>query len=172
MDLGAKPNTSVSLTWDAAGSDSRKRTGVLEFVDNGSTPVRNVSLALKASSGASVTPASVPSRQIVWPAEKIRVPFTVTIPASDNLFTTTSVNASADFRYLVGGSGQLAAADSTTVNHPVTGPYKTFASATAQFSQVGDRLGIQAQGADLWAPSTSTARCACPVRNTTVPPLS
>ncbi|GAA3435398.1 hypothetical protein [Kutzneria kofuensis] len=37
VDLGAKPNTSVSLTWDAAGSDSLKRTGVLEFVDNGST---------------------------------------------------------------------------------------------------------------------------------------
>ncbi|MBB5890151.1 alpha-galactosidase [Kutzneria kofuensis] len=150
VDLGAKPNTSVSLTWDAAGSDSLKRTGVLEFVDNGSTPVRNVSLALKASSGASVTPASVPTRQIVWPGEKIRVPFTVAIPASDNLFTTTSVKATADFRYLVGGSGELAAADSTTVNHPVTGPYQTFASTTAQFSQVGDRLGIQAQGADLW----------------------
>ncbi|MEV6608209.1 hypothetical protein [Kutzneria sp. NPDC051319] len=149
-DLLAKPNTSVSLTWDAVGADPLKRTGVLEFVDNGSTPVRDVSLALKASSGATVTPASVPSRSVVWPGEKIRIPFTVTIAASDTLFTTASVNASADFRYLIGGSGKLAAADSTTVSHPVTGPYKTFASTTAQFSQLGDRLGIQAQGADLW----------------------
>jgi regulation of enolase protein 1 (concanavalin A-like superfamily) len=140
----------VSLTWDAAASDSLKRTGVLEFVDNGSTPVRDVSLALKASAGATVTPTSAPSRPTVWPGERIRIPFTVTIAPSDNLFTTTSVDASADFRYLIGGSAKLAAADSTTVNHPVTGPYKTFASTTAQFSQVGDRLGIQAQGADLW----------------------
>ena len=150
VDLGAKPNTSVSLTWDPASSDSLKRTGVLEFVDNGSTPLWNVSLALKASSGASVSPATVPSRAVVWPGGKVRVLFTVTIAPSDKLFTTSSVDASADFRYLVGGSGKLAASDSTTVNHPVTGPYKTFASTTAQFSQVGDRLGIQAQGADLW----------------------
>jgi hypothetical protein len=87
---------------------------------------------------------------VVWPGGKIRVPFTVTISPSDNLFTTSSVSASADFRYLVGGSAKLAASDSTTVNHPVTGPYQTFASTTAQFSQAGDRLGIQAQGADLW----------------------
>ncbi len=149
-DLGAKPNTSVSLTWDPAPSDSLKRTGVLEFVDNGSTPVLDVSLALQASSGATVTPAKGSSRVVVWPGGKVRVPFTVTISPSDKLFTTSSISASADFRYLLGGSAQLAAADSTTANHPVTGPYKTFASTTAQFSQVGDRLGIQAQGADLW----------------------
>ncbi|QUQ67394.1 alpha-galactosidase [Kutzneria sp. CA-103260] len=149
-DLGVKPNTSVSLTWDPAPSDSLKRTGVLEFVDNGSTPLRDVSLALQASSGATVSPANAPSQPVVWPGGKIRVPFTVTISPSDKLFTTSSVSASADFRYLLGGSAKQAAADSTTVNHPVTGPYQTFASTTAQFSQVGDRLGIQAQGADLW----------------------
>ena len=149
-DLLAKPNTSVSLTWDAVGADPLKRTGVLEFADNGSTPVRNVSLALTASAGATVTPATLPSRSVVWPGEKVRIPFAVTIAASDKLFTTSSVHVSADFRYVLGGSATVAAADSTTVNHPVTGPYQTFASTTAQFSQVGDRLGIQAQGADLW----------------------
>ncbi|MFI9384467.1 hypothetical protein [Kutzneria sp. NPDC052558] len=149
-DLGAKPNTSVSLTWDPAPSDSLKRTGVLEFADNGSTPVRDVSLALQAAPGATVTPAQAPSRSVVWPGGKVRVPFTVTISPSDKLFSTASISASADFRYLLGGSATLAAGDSTTVNHAVTGPYKTFASTVAQFSQLGDKFGIQAQGADLW----------------------
>ncbi|GAA3435397.1 hypothetical protein [Kutzneria kofuensis] len=132
--------------------------------------MRNVSLALKASSGASVTPASVPTRQIVWPGEKIRVPFTVAIPASDNLFTTTSVKATADFRYLVGGSGELAAADSTTVNHPVTGPYQTFASTTRSSVRSVTGSAFRRRARTCGAASTSTARCTCPARNTTVPP--
>jgi hypothetical protein len=150
VDWTLKPSTALTLNWQPAPSDATQRTITAEFADNGSTPVTNVALKVTAPAGVTITPSSGSKALWVKAGGTLRATFTVKIPPSTALFTSTPVSGTVDYHYLFGGPAQVSAADTATVNHPVLAPYKTFSPVTSSYSQIGTQLGIRAQGADLW----------------------
>jgi Alpha galactosidase A/Alpha galactosidase C-terminal beta sandwich domain len=150
VDRSLDPSTAVALNWQPSTSDATQRTVTEVFADNGASPVTNVSLKLTASPGVKVTPTGAGDARWVKAGGTVQASFTVTIPPSTALFTPASVYAAVDFRYLSGRPAQQSSGDTVVVNHPVLAPYKTFSPVTSSFSQQGSKLGIRAQGEDLW----------------------
>ncbi|MFB7496369.1 NEW3 domain-containing protein [Streptomyces sp. NPDC056161] len=147
----AAPSVTLALNWAPAESDSTTRTVTAVLSDNGSRPVTNATLALTGPEGATISTKSPTSARTLKPGGTLRATYTVALEPSDELFATSDFHGTGSYRF---GPARtpLSVGDTITVNHQVGAPYKTFASTTASFSQSGTRLGIQAQGADLYTP--------------------
>src|SRR5581483_11453034 len=70
--------------------------------------------------------------------------------APSALFQTDTVTANADYRWHLLFPGNASLAESVMLGAPVQAPYQTFSSTTASFAQLGNRLGIQAGGGDVY----------------------
>jgi hypothetical protein len=147
---GAAPAVSLGLNWAPAASDSTTRTVTEVLTDNGSQQVTDASVALTGPAGAKITTKSVTRARTLLGGSALKATFTVTIPSSPELFASSAFQGSATYRYRSNADTALTVGDTITVNHPVAAPYRTFASTTVSFSQSGTRLGIRAQGADLY----------------------
>lgn len=147
---GAAPDVSLALDWAPAPSDSTTRTVTAVLSDNGSRSVTDAALDLTGPAGAKITTHSVTRARTVRGGHALKATYSVSIPSSEKLFDSNAFRGTASYRYRSTGTTRLAAGDTITVNHQVTAPYRTFASTTAAFSESGTRLGIQAQGADLY----------------------
>ncbi len=147
---GAAPDVSLALDWAPAASDSTTRTVTEVLSDNGSRPVTDAGLTLTGPAGTKITTGSPTRARKIEGGGTLRATYTVTLTPSADLFASSAFRASGTYRYRSHGATRLAVGDTITVNHPVTAPYRTFASTQAEFSQSGTRLGIQAQGADLY----------------------
>jgi alpha galactosidase A-like protein/alpha galactosidase C-like protein/alpha-galactosidase-like protein len=150
--VAGAPDVSLALNWAPATSDSTKRTVTAVLSDNGSRPVTDAGLTLTGPAGAKITTTSAQHVSTLKAGTALRATFSVTLTPSDELFASSAFQGAATYRYRSGAAQQLAAGDTLTVNHPVTAPYSTYSSTTASFSQSGTRLGIRAQGADLYNP--------------------
>ncbi|WP_329456685.1 NEW3 domain-containing protein [Streptomyces sp. NBC_01497] len=148
-----RPDTAVAVSWSAPSAptaDGTPYTVTTTFSDNGSSPVRNVDLKLTPSAGVTAVPTSATTVREVRAGATATGTYLVTIPASTDLFTSGSVDATATYRYLPAVRAQDSAGATVTVDRPVGAPYTTFSSTSADFSRLGTRLGIRAQGADLY----------------------
>ncbi len=147
---GAAPDVSLALDWAPAPSDSTARTVTAVLSDNGSRSVTDAAVNLTGPSGTKITARSVTRARTVRGGHALQATYSVSIPSSAKLFDSNAFQGTASYRYRSTGTTRPAAGDTITVNHQVTVPYRTFASTTAAFSESGTRLGIQAQGADLY----------------------
>lgn len=145
----AAPSVTLALDWAPAASDSTTRTVTAALSDNGSHPVTDAALELTGPDGATITTHSPTKARVLDAGHALRATYTVTLKPSDELFAASAFQATASYRDR-SGTAHPAVGDTVTVNHPVAAPYRTFASTTASFSQSGSRLGISAQGADLY----------------------
>jgi hypothetical protein len=150
--VNAAPGVSLALNWAPAGSDSTTRTVTAVLSDNGSRPVTDAGLTFTGPAGTKITTTSAQHVRTLGAGKALRATFTVALPPSDELFAASAFQATAAYRYRSRSATRLSAGDTLTVNHPVTAPYRTYANTTASFSQSGTRLGIRAQGADLYNP--------------------
>ena len=148
---GATPSVTLALSWAPAASDSTTRSVTAVLSDNGSRPVTNAALALTGPDGATISTKSPTRARTLKPGGTLRATYTVVLKPSDELFATSDFRATGSYRFGP-RTTHLAVGDTITVNHAVTAPYKTFASTTASFSRSGTRLGIRAQGTDLYTP--------------------
>ncbi|WP_079138663.1 NEW3 domain-containing protein, partial [Actinacidiphila rubida] len=147
----AAPSVTLALDWAPAASDSTTRTVTATLSDNGSRPVTNAALALTGPDGATIGTTSPTRTPVLTPGGALKATYTVALKPSDALFATSDFQGTGSYRF--GSSAtHLAVGDTVTVNHTVGAPYRTYASTTASFSQSGTRLGIRAQGADLYTP--------------------
>ncbi|MEU6551071.1 NEW3 domain-containing protein [Streptomyces sp. NPDC046915] len=147
---GAAPAVSLALNWASTPSDSTTRTVTAVLSDNGSRPVTDAGLTLTGPSGTKITAHSATRARTIHGGGALQATFTVSIPSSAELFASSAFQGAAAYRLGSAGTTRLTAGDTIIVNHPVTAPYRTFASTTASFSESGSRLGIRAQGADLY----------------------
>ncbi|SEN75919.1 Alpha galactosidase A [Actinacidiphila rubida] len=144
------PSTTVALSGLAGATDGGRNTVTETFTNNGALPVTGVDLALTAPAGVTVA-ANAPTRiPVVKPGDSASATFTVTTPDSTGLFAAEAVQATATYRWLLVVPAKDTTSGTLTVNQPVTAPWKTFASTTASFSQEGTRLGVRAQGSDVY----------------------
>ena len=148
---GAAPSVTLALNWAPAASDSTTREVTAVLADNGSRPVTNAALALTGPDGATISTKSPTRAPTLKPGGSLQATYIIDLKPSDELFATSDFQAAGSYRFGP-RTTHLAVGDTITVNHAVAAPYKTFASTTASFSQSGTRLGIQAQGTDLYTP--------------------
>ncbi len=147
---GLAPSTTVALDGLTTATQGVPETVTEVYTDDGAQPVTDVDLKLTAPAGVTVTPTSATRFALVKAGGTVRATFTVSAPASTSLFTTDPVGATAAYRYLLVVPAQVSAGGTLVVDRPVAAPYRTFSSTTADFSQQGGRLGIRAQGADVY----------------------
>ena len=147
----AAPSVTLALDWAPAASDSTTRTVTAVLSDNGSRPVRDAALDLTGPDGATISTTSPTRARTLDPGGSLRATYTVSLKPSDELFASSDFTGTGAYRFGP-ATTHLAVGDEVTVNHQVGAPYRTFASTTASFSQSGTRLGIRAQGADLYTP--------------------
>lgn len=145
----ADPSVTLALDWAPAASDSTTREVTASLSDNGSRPVTDAALDLTGPDGATITTNSPTRARTIAGGDALRTTYTVALKPSDELFAASAFRATASYRDR-SGAAQTEVGDTVTVNHPVQAPYRTFASTTAAFSQSGSRIGISAQGADLY----------------------
>ncbi len=146
----APPDVTVdlsSLTNAAAGQPA----SVTEtLADNGIEPVELAQLGLAAPAGWTASAASASRFPVVQPGQSVQTTYQVVPAAPSALFETDTVTANADYRWHLLFPGSASLAESVTLGAPVQAPYQTFASTTANFAQLGNRLGIQAGGGDVY----------------------
>ncbi len=146
------PSTTAALTAGAGWSTLGTPVTVTQsFTDNGRAPVTRVRLALRAPAGWRVTAGSRTAFGTVAPGHGVRASWRVTPAAAAAPITTGTLTGAA--RYTWRGSARTATATQTVhVVAPLLPPYRavTAPGATAHFGQSGDRLGIAADGADVW----------------------
>lgn len=120
------------------------------FVNNGTAPVTDVRLGLRAPAGWTVKPltatkvARVPVGHEAIAAFRVTAPAVLSAPIADYPLSGTAV---ADWS---GGTQRLTSTEDVTIAAPVQAPWKTFSNTTALFGQQGDRLAISGAGDDLW----------------------
>ncbi|SDO91997.1 NEW3 domain-containing protein [Actinacidiphila guanduensis] len=148
---GAAPSVTLGLDWAPAASDSTTRTVTATLTDNGSRPVTDAALALTGPDGATISTTSPTRARTLKPGGALQATYTIALKPSDELFAASDFQGTASYRFGP-GTTHLDVGDTLTVNHAVGAPYKTYASTTASFSQSGTRLGIRAQGEDLYQP--------------------
>jgi hypothetical protein len=148
--VGVAPVTTVALSGLAPISQGGSTTATEVFTNDGALPVTGVDLKLGAPAGATVTPTSPTRFAVVKSGGTAQATFKVTVAPSDTLFSADTVKADTTYRYLPAVPAAVSTSGTVTVDRPVAAPYQTFASTTADFSQLGDQLGIRAQGADVY----------------------
>ncbi|SEG72725.1 NPCBM-associated, NEW3 domain of alpha-galactosidase [Actinacidiphila yanglinensis] len=144
------PSTTVTLAGLAGASDGGQNTVTETFTNNGALAATDVRLTLTAPAGVTVEATSQTRFAAVRSGAGVSATFTVNTPASTGLFAAETVDASAAYDWLLVVPAKDTASGVLTVNQPVTAPDKTFASTTASFSQEGTRLGVRAQGSDVY----------------------
>jgi hypothetical protein len=148
--LFTAPSTTLALSGLSGAPDGGRNTVTETFTNNGALPVDDIDLALTAPAGVQVTATSPTRLRMVKSGASASATFTVSLPASTGLFASEQVDAAAAYRWRLVVPAQEATSGTLTVNQPVTAPYKTFSSTTASFSQEGTRLGVRAQGSDVY----------------------
>ena len=144
------PSTTVALSGLSGVSGGATHTVTETFTNNGALPVSGVKLALSTPAGVTVTATSPTRFTAVKAGATARATFAVTPAGSSQLFTVETVTATASYDWLLAVPAKDTTSGTLTVDQPVTAPYTTFASTTADFSEQGTRLGIRAQGADVY----------------------
>ncbi len=144
------PSTTVALSGLSGASDGSSTTVTETFTDNGALPVRDVRLSLSGPSGTTVTATSPTRFASVKAGGTAQATFTVALPASTALFASETVQAAAAYRWALIVPAKATTSGTLTVDRPVGAPYETFASTTASFSRLGTRLGVRAQGSDVY----------------------
>jgi hypothetical protein len=136
-----------STTFGATGGQSMTVT----FTDNGTQPVRQVSLDVHGSAGYSVTASSPTRFAQVASGQTVQATFQVVPPAPTVLFGTGTVTATDSYQWL-GLQPITSSMDyPVSVSLPVQAPYRTFTSSTTgRFAQLGSQLGIQGDGGDVY----------------------
>jgi alpha-galactosidase len=126
------------------------------FTNEGSHSVNGVTLTLAVPSGWAVSPNSPVTVGTVEPGVSVSKSVQVIVPAPTQPFAVGTVTATASYR-VAGVSDQTTSATGITVTGgPVSAPLKTYSSATdvpAEFSQIGDQLGVEGGGADVFSGS-------------------
>jgi hypothetical protein len=136
-----------STTFGATGGPSTTVT----FTDNGTQPVRQVTLNLRGTTGYTVTATSPTEFAQVASGQTVQATFQVVPPTPTTLFGTGTVTAGDSYQWL-GLQPITASMDyPLSVSPPVQAPYRTFTSSTTgRFAQLGTRLGIQGDGGDVY----------------------
>jgi Alpha galactosidase A/Alpha galactosidase C-terminal beta sandwich domain/NPCBM-associated, NEW3 domain of alpha-galactosidase len=150
------PLTSVqtSGTSEVTGGDSV--TENVTFTNEGSHSVNGVGLTLAVPSGWAVSPSSPVTVGTVKPGASVSRSVQVMVPPPTQPFAVGTLTATASYT-VAGVSYQTTSATGITVTGgPVSAPLKTYSSATdvpAEFSQIGDQLGVEGGGADVFSGS-------------------
>lgn len=141
--LFVPPSTSFGVAGLAGGATGgRPITATATFTDNGTVAVRNVDLTVAGST------TTFP---LVAAGQTVQATFQVTPPAPTALFGSGTVTTTDSYQWL--GVRPITSTIDYPLNvgSPVQGPLRTFASAdTGRFAQLGSRLGIQGDGADVF----------------------
>ncbi|WP_329237248.1 alpha-N-acetylglucosaminidase C-terminal domain-containing protein [Actinoallomurus sp. NBC_01490] len=136
---GGTVNVTATLTNDSAGT------------------ARDVRLALTAPSGYTVRPGTSPGSD-VDSGGTATATWTVTAPADAAAGTLPTLDATASWRTSSGESGRATAHALLMVGgSTIAPPYKTAASAPAEFARTGDTIGIAAGGRDVWGATNELA---------------
>jgi alpha-N-acetylglucosaminidase len=150
-----EPSGALTLTTDRKGVAPRGTVHVTAAFTNDATPstAHAVRFRLTAPRGYTVRPGSVrdadPARTATW---------TVTAPADAEAGTLPGLDATVSWRTGAGGYGRATAHSLLMVGgSTVAPPYKTAASAPAEFARKGGTTGIAAGGRDVWGGTNELA---------------
>lgn len=147
------PVTTLAVTGLAGATAGLPTTVTVSFTNNGVQPVRAARLTLSGPADWRVTPTSPTAFPVVAAGQTVRATFEVTEPVPTHLFEDAAVTATGDYRWDAFFSGRVSSRQVVTSSPPVTAPYRTFASTPAAFGELGSRLGIRADGKDVYGNS-------------------
>jgi len=158
--VAEEPSGALTLTTDRKGVAPGGTVHVTATFTNDSTlsTAHGVRFGLTAPRGYTVRPAtdSTGSGRDVDPAKTAT--WTVTAPADAKAGTLPGLDATVSWRTGAGESGRATAHALLMVGgSTVAAPYKTAASAPAEFARTGDTTGIAAGGRDVWGGTNELA---------------
>ncbi|MEV5749112.1 alpha-N-acetylglucosaminidase TIM-barrel domain-containing protein [Actinoallomurus sp. NPDC052308] len=128
--------------------------------DSALSTAYKVGFELTAPHGYAVRPATGAAGpgNDVDPGKPATATWTVTAPADAAAGSLPDLNATASWRTAAGASGRATAHSLLMVGgSTVSAPYKTAASAPAEFARTGDTTGIAAGGKDMWGATNELA---------------
>jgi hypothetical protein len=145
------PSTTLTLEGLDAPTQTSPAAVTEVFTDNGARPVEDVRLRLTAPAGVTITPAAGSTAGSVPAGGSARADFSVTLPTTSALFDSATLTGTVTYHAPTVRDGQASTGGTVTVGGGRIGaPYRTFSSTSAGFAQSGTRLGIRAQGADVY----------------------
>jgi hypothetical protein len=144
------PDVTLAVSGLSTVTAGQPVTATESFTDNGVQPVQGVRLGLSAPAGWTVTPTSPATFDSVAAGQSVQATFQVVAPAPALLFQSDALTGTAGYRWYGFVPFRVASSQTVTTAAPVLAPYKTFASTTANFAQYGSRMGIQADGRDVY----------------------
>jgi alpha-N-acetylglucosaminidase len=150
---------SLALTSDRKGIAPGGTVHVTATFTNDSTlsTAHRARFGLTAPHGYTIRPATDSTRD-VDPAKTATATWTVTAPSDAKAGTLPSLDATVSWRTDAGESGRATAHSLLMVGgSTVSAPYKTAASAPAEFARKGDTTGIAAGGRDVWGGTNELA---------------
>ncbi|MCQ4080382.1 NEW3 domain-containing protein [Streptomyces sp. RB6PN25] len=146
----APPSTTLSLSGLSEVASGQTVTATESFTDNGREPAQGVRLALRLPAGWSATPSTPTTFAAVPTGRTVQATFQVKAPTAAQLFETGTATDGVTYTWPAGTQQSWNGSQSVTVSSPVQAPYRTVASTTADFGQVGTELGVRASGADVF----------------------
>ncbi|MGI5230030.1 alpha-N-acetylglucosaminidase TIM-barrel domain-containing protein [Actinoallomurus sp. CA-142502] len=158
--VAEEPSGALALTSDRKGVTPGGTVQVTATFTNDSTlnTAHKVRLELTAPHGYTVRPASGSTGGDVDPAKTATATWTVTAPADAAAGSLPDLEATVSWRTTGGESGRATAHSLLMVGgSTVSPPYKTAASAPAEFARTGDTTGIAAGGKDVWGATNELA---------------
>jgi hypothetical protein len=150
--VAGEPSGAVTLTSDRKGVTPGGTVHATATFTNGSTlsTARGASFALTAPPGYTVRPATDTGGSDVDPGKTATAAWTVTAPADAKAGTLPGLDVTVSWRSSSGETGRATAHSLLMVGgSTVAAPYKTAASAPAEFARTGDTTGIAAGGSDM-----------------------
>ena len=144
------PSTTLAVTGLGAATPGQPLTATESFTDNGTAPVQLVRLSLAAPAGWTVTPLTPTFFGDVGAGQSVQASFQVLAPPPASLFQSDPLTARARYRWHGFFPLEVSSSQVVTTSSPVQPPLRTFASTTASFAQAGTRLGIRADGGDVF----------------------
>ena len=158
--VAEEPSGTLTLVTDRKGITPGGTVHVTATFTNDSTQstAHEVRFGLTGPRGYTVRPAtnSTGSGRDVDPATTAT--WTVTAPADAEAGTLPGLDATVSWRTGAGESGRATAHSLLMVGgRTVAAPYRTAASAPAEFARTGDTTGIAAGGRDMWGDTNELA---------------
>jgi hypothetical protein len=147
------PVTTLAVTGLLTLTAGQPATVTASFTNNGVQPVRAARLALSRPAGWRVTPTSATTFPFVAAGQTVQATFEVVEPVSTRLFESATLTATGDYRWDTFFPSRVSSPQVVTSSPPVTAPYRTFASTPAAFGELGSRIGIRADGKDVYGNS-------------------
>ena len=127
----------------------RAATVVTTVTNAGPDRVRQVSTRLDLPAGWTAQADGPTSMAFLARGRTFRTTWTVTATA-DAPITSGTLTAHSTYTTRTGATGTLDSPATLRVTSPVRSPLQTVASTTAYFGQLGDRIAIEAAGADIY----------------------